>query len=161
MKLGNICLVAAALMALTGMAMGIYMGTMQDFTLAPAHAHLNLVGWVTMAIYGLYHRSKLGAAGRLRWVQAILGGLGAPAMAGGLALLLTSSAGSEIHGRGEALVIVGSVLAMLSMLMFGVIVGRDLIGGAGVRSRRRGGLRGPRVGEAKSRRALAGCSANL
>jgi hypothetical protein len=137
MKLGNICLLLAALMALTGMAMGIHMGAVQDFTLAPAHAHLNLVGWVTMAVYGLYYRSQPGAAGRLRWVQAILGLLGAPAMAGGLALLLTSPAGSDLHGRGEASVIVGSVSAMLSMLLFVVIVVRDLIRAAGLRSRRR------------------------
>jgi len=137
MALGNICLIVAALMALTGMTMGIYMGTAQDFTLAPAHAHLNLVGWVTMALYGLYHRGNTGSAGRLRWMQAILGGVGAPAMAGGLALLLTSPAGSELYGRGEASVVVGSVLAMLSMLMFVVIVISDLVRAARMRSRRR------------------------
>lgn len=137
MELGNICLIVAALMALAGMAMGIHMGTSQDFTLAPAHAHLNLVGWVPMAIYGLYYRGQMVATGRLRWVQAILGGLGAPAMAGGLALLLTSPAGSELHGRGEASVIVGSVLAMLSMLLFVVIVVSDLIRAVGMRSQRR------------------------
>ncbi len=137
MDLSNICLIVAALMALTGMAMGIYMGTAQDFTLAPAHAHLNLVGWVTMAIYGLYHRSNTASARRLRWVQVILGGLGAPAMAGGLALLLTSPTGSELHSRGEASIIVGSLLAMLSMLLFVVIVISDLIRAARMRSRRR------------------------
>ncbi|RAK57415.1 hypothetical protein [Phenylobacterium deserti] len=131
MNLGKTCLIAAALMALTGMAMGFYMAAVQDFTLAPAHAHLNLVGWVTMAIYGLYHRSQRGASGRLRWVQAIAGALGPPAMAGGLALLLTSPAGSELHKRGEVTVIAGSVLAMLSMVLFVVVVGRDRVRGGG------------------------------
>ena len=30
--------------ALAGMALGIVMGITSDFTLAPAHAHINLVG---------------------------------------------------------------------------------------------------------------------
>jgi hypothetical protein len=127
MELGNICLIVAALMALIGMGLGVYMGTVQDFTLAPAHAHLNLLGWVTMAIYGLYYRTSSGRAGRLRWLQAVAGGLGAPAMAGGLALLLTSPAGSELSARGEASIITGSVLAILSVLLFVIVVVRDLL----------------------------------
>ena len=31
------------------------MGATEDFTLAPAHAHLNLIGWVTMALYGTFY----------------------------------------------------------------------------------------------------------
>lgn len=127
MELSNICLILAALMALVGMALGIYMGMAHDFTLAPAHAHLNLLGWVTMAIYGLYHRHFTGTATRLRWVQVVLGGLGAPAMAGGLAMLLTFPAGSELHGRGEASIIVGSLLAILSMALFLVVVVGDML----------------------------------
>ena len=34
---------------LQGMAFGIFMGIKQDFMLAPAHAHLNLLGFVTMS----------------------------------------------------------------------------------------------------------------
>jgi hypothetical protein len=36
--------------ALIGMCSSIYMGIAQDFTLAFAHAHLNLLGWMTMAL---------------------------------------------------------------------------------------------------------------
>ena len=36
------------------------MGMNNDFTLAPAHAHNNLLGWVSMAIYGLYFRARRG-----------------------------------------------------------------------------------------------------
>ena len=53
--------------------LGIYMGMHEDFTLAPVHAHINLLGWVTLALYGLYHRGVERAAqpagldaGRLR-----------------------------------------------------------------------------------------------
>lgn len=127
MEISNICFILAAIMALVGMGMGIYMGSAQDFTLAPAHAHLNLLGWVTMAIYGLYHQRFGGTPGRLRWVQVVLGGLGAPAMAAGLALLLTSPAGSDPYARGETAVIVGSTLALLSMLLFLVVILGDVL----------------------------------
>ena len=53
LRISDFCFVVAALAALGGMGLGIVMGISQDFTLAPAHAHLNLLGWVTMAIYGL------------------------------------------------------------------------------------------------------------
>ena len=40
-----------------GMAFGMWMGINQDFQYAAAHAHWNLVGFVTSAIYGLTHRA--------------------------------------------------------------------------------------------------------
>ena len=43
----------AVLAALCGMTLGVVMGARQEFTLAPAHAHLNLLGWVSMMVYGL------------------------------------------------------------------------------------------------------------
>ena len=45
----------AVLQALVGMGVGIFMGITGDYTLAPAHAHSNLLGWVSMAIFGLYY----------------------------------------------------------------------------------------------------------
>jgi hypothetical protein len=35
-------------LGLAGMGFGIFMGIRQDFALAPAHAHLNLLGFVVM-----------------------------------------------------------------------------------------------------------------
>ena len=51
------------------MGIGIVMGTREDFTLAPVHAHINLLGWVTLALYGLYHRGVARARNALAWVQ--------------------------------------------------------------------------------------------
>lgn len=42
---------------LVGMGMGLYMGGAEDWTLAPAHAHINLLGWVTTALYALVYRA--------------------------------------------------------------------------------------------------------
>jgi cbb3-type cytochrome oxidase subunit 1 len=40
-----------------GMALGIFMGINQDFEHRHLHAHLNLVGWVAMMLYGLTYRA--------------------------------------------------------------------------------------------------------
>ena len=45
-------------LALVGIVLGIVMGIKQDFTLMPAHAHLNLLGFVTMFLSALYYRSR-------------------------------------------------------------------------------------------------------
>src|SRR4051812_23240729 len=44
-----------ALFLIMGMCWGIAMAVSQNFALAPAHAHLNLLGWVTMSIYGTFY----------------------------------------------------------------------------------------------------------
>jgi hypothetical protein len=75
MRISDFCFVIAALAGLGGMVMGIVMGISQDFTLAPAHAHLNLLGWVTMAIYGLYHRGIGRTGGLAGWLQVCSGAL--------------------------------------------------------------------------------------
>ena len=49
MRVSQFCFFAAAVFALTGMSLGIAMGMREDFTLAPVHAHINLLGWVSLA----------------------------------------------------------------------------------------------------------------
>lgn len=41
---------------LLGMGFGMYMSGKADFTLAPLHAHINLVGFVLMCVFGLIYR---------------------------------------------------------------------------------------------------------
>ena len=50
-------IVLAAFMLVCGVAMGIYMGIAHDFSLAPIHAHTNLVGWASLALFGLVYRA--------------------------------------------------------------------------------------------------------
>jgi hypothetical protein len=123
MTISAFCFVFAGLSALVGMIAGIVMGILQDFTIAPAHAHLNLLGWVTMALYGLYHRSFGRTTGWLGWTQVLTGAVGAATIGGGLALYLHS--GDHAY---FPLVIVGSLLAFLGMVLFLGIVLADLMG---------------------------------
>jgi hypothetical protein len=123
LRISDFCFVVAALAALGGMALGIFMGIAQDFTLAPAHAHLNLLGWVTMAVYGLYHRGAGRTGGAAGWLQAVTGALGAAFMAGGLGIYLANGHDE----RFVPLVITGSLLAVLAMLLFLGLVVADLL----------------------------------
>jgi drug/metabolite transporter (DMT)-like permease len=56
MKASSFCFVGAVLCAVVGMVMGLYMAVSGDHTQHPAHAHLNLLGWVTLFLYGIYYR---------------------------------------------------------------------------------------------------------
>ncbi len=119
--LSYFCFCIASLAGLTGMGLGIFMGLQQDFALTPVHAHVNLLGWVTMSLYGLYHRGVARPSNRLPWVQAIAGGIGFPLMTAGLAAHLT--------GWSEALfgmIIAGSLLVTISMALFLVILILDM-----------------------------------
>jgi len=50
-------LLLATLLLLAGAALGISMGASEDFQLTPVHAHLNLVGWASLAVFGLVYRA--------------------------------------------------------------------------------------------------------
>ncbi len=50
-------LVAAALCMVVGVALGIAMGMAHDFQFAPVHAHINLLGWTSLALMGLTYRA--------------------------------------------------------------------------------------------------------
>jgi hypothetical protein len=146
MSITHFCFIVGVLAAMLGMSLGIVMGIAHDFTLAPAHAHLNVLGWVTMALYGLYYRDRVPAAGRLQWVQVGAAALGAPLITGGLALTLTEAV-PVLTGMAELAVIVGSLLTIAAMVLFSTVVFGDALR---VAKRRRGlGLDGdfdPRSG---------------
>jgi hypothetical protein len=89
---GTIWLKLAVLYLIVGIGLGIVMGASEDFTLRPVHAHINLLGWTTMALAGLTY-SVFPAAGhsRLARVHFWLANISMPVMAVALTLLLTGS----------------------------------------------------------------------
>src|SRR5467141_607086 len=54
--IGSLMMCLSVVVLLVGMLAGIVMGIQQDFALAPAHAHLNLIGGVLLFLFGLYYR---------------------------------------------------------------------------------------------------------
>ncbi|HSC48491.1 MAG TPA: cytochrome-c oxidase [Gammaproteobacteria bacterium] len=68
-RLARLWLKIAVTYLLVGATAGVFMGATEQFQFAPVHAHINLLGWVSMALAGLiYHfypragGSKLGVA---------------------------------------------------------------------------------------------------
>jgi len=104
------------------------MGITQDFTLAPAHAHLNLLGWVTMALIGLYYRGAVTAWRRLARVQVSLAALGFWVMPLSLGGYLWT--GNDAYGQG---LMIGAFAALAAMVLFAAVVVLD------IRDRRRQG----------------------
>ncbi len=103
------------LFVLVGMAWGIQMSITQDFSLAPAHAHNNLIGFVIMTVYGFYYRLvPVAAAKRLALIHFWVALISALVFIPGIALAIT--------GKGEILAEVGSILVVLSMLIFAYTV---------------------------------------
>jgi hypothetical protein len=120
MRLAYLCFIGGAVFGVTGMSLGIFMGISQDFTLTPVHAHINLLGFVSLMLYGLYYRGAP-TTGHLAWLQAAMAMLGVPLMAGGLASMLMGSHG----GVGEFITIAGSLLTIGALGLFLVLLFRD------------------------------------
>ena len=111
---------AAVIFALAGMGYGMYMAGSQDHLLAGAHAHNNLLGWVTMAIFGLYYRVVPAAVTGLATIHFWITLLANLIFPFGIAL--------AILGTTPLLAAIGGGLEMISMLIFGWIVLRNRAG---------------------------------
>ena len=78
----------APLYVLMGMGLGIFMGAQQNFALAPAHAHVNLIGWVTMALYGTFFALAREASKKLAWTVFALNNIAVAIMFPSLAMVI-------------------------------------------------------------------------
>jgi hypothetical protein len=52
LMIGSLMMRVGVVILLVGMLAGIEMGIRQDFALAPAHAHLNLIGGALLFLFG-------------------------------------------------------------------------------------------------------------
>ena len=103
-----------------GMLLGIHMGTQQDFKLAPLHAHMNLVGWATMALFAFFYNSVPAAAdGKPARAQFWIAQAGMILIIVGLYMVLNDNL------QATPILVVGELLTALSMLIFGYIVWRS------------------------------------
>ncbi|WP_259781233.1 hypothetical protein [Aestuariispira ectoiniformans] len=114
-------LLCAIVYAILGMGVGIHMAASNDFTLGMMHAHINLVGWVTMGLFGLVYAACKGAAAhKLVPLHFWVANIGVIIMAPGIGLIHMGNTEA-----GEPLAIAGSLLTILSMLIFGWIILRS------------------------------------
>jgi hypothetical protein len=104
--------IAVAAAALSGLA--AWVGARHGVALIELQTHLNLVGWMSMGLYGLYYCSPGPVVRpRLAWSQAAAATLGFVAMSGGLAAL-----GATGDRRLGAIVAAGALFAVVGMVLF-------------------------------------------
>lgn len=106
-------IVAAILYLCVGVAMGVYMGASHDHSLSPVHAHVNLLGWVTLALIGIiYHFFPVAGASRLATVQFWLHNVALVVMMAALAVYLRGNPGLE------PAIAAGSLGVLVSVFLF-------------------------------------------
>ena len=104
-----------------GVLIGVGMGASGDFTLRPAHAHINLLGWVSMSLFAFVnHTWPATAQGRLATIHFWLFNLALPVL---LASLVAELLGYQAVGP---LLGITSVLVGLSVVLFAIQVWRTV-----------------------------------
>jgi len=102
------------------MIIGIVMAASGNHSVFPAHAHLNLLGWVSLFLIGIFYRfhptldtSRMAFAHVVIWV--------------GGTIILTCGVAAIYLGRPdlEPIAIVGSLIVLGAMLMFAFLVFRS------------------------------------
>ena len=116
-KVSNYFFRSAILFLIAGIGLGINMSITQNHDVIGAHAHINLLGWVTSAIFGGYYAlNPAKAAGRLPMVQYAIYTLGVIVMGVSLYLLLKGNLAME------PIVAVSSLVTFAGVLLFAWIV---------------------------------------
>ena len=107
------CVLMAVIYALLGMVMGETMAASGDHSLMPVHAHINLLGWVSLALFGIVYKVWNIKTGKLAWTQFGLFNLGIIVKMTSLTIILR---GNEAVGPVAG---IGSTLLILGMALFG------------------------------------------
>lgn len=117
MSVSNNFLRLGVLSALVGMTLGVWMGANQDFVLRAVHAHINLLGFASMMLFGLFYRSFPAAAqGWLPKLHFGLSVLGFLILMPSLTLMLLQKPFVV------PLMIASEIMLVTSMLLFVIIV---------------------------------------
>jgi peptidoglycan/LPS O-acetylase OafA/YrhL len=121
MKASSVSFPAAVLMVLAGMVWGIVMAISQDHSAMPAHAHLNLLGWVCLFLFGIfYHLHPAIDRSRTALLQVYVWIVATVVTVIGVGLVHTG------HPAGDPIAAVGSLVITADMLLFGwLVVRRD------------------------------------
>jgi hypothetical protein len=117
--MGSLMMRVSVAILLVGMIWGIEMGIRQNFAMAPAHAHFNLVGGVLLFVFGLYYRLVPTAGdGALAKSQGWLHIAGAILFPVGVAVVVANGESFII------LPIIGSLIVLTAVALFALIVFR-------------------------------------
>lgn len=101
---------SAIVCALIAMAGGLTMGIREDFTFVSAHAHLNLVGWVSLTLFAFAYRNNIVVRDHWAVVHYFVATAGAILLPIGIAVVMLY--------QQPIVAILGSFLTIASMLIF-------------------------------------------
>jgi hypothetical protein len=119
MKASSLCFQAAVLFVIAGMIWGIVMAISEDHSAMPAHAHLNLLGWVSLFLFGIYYKQHPSLeAAKSAMAQIWIWIIGTIVLTIGVALVHTG------HSAGDPIAAIGSFIVLLDTLLFGWLVYR-------------------------------------
>lgn len=115
---GVIWLRIAVLYFAFGVIFGMYIGIVQLFQLASVHAHINLLGWVSLALAGLiYTLFPAAAVSKLGKLHFWLHNIGLPIMVIGLYLEIMQITSLPLIPIGGTIAIIGIVLFMFNVFI--------------------------------------------
>ena len=109
----------ALLFLIVGICMGLQMAITHNHDVTGAHAHANLLGWVTMALFGTYYSLSPELADlRIAKIQYAIYTTGVVLMVPALYLMLKG------YSMLEPLVAISSLITFAGVLLFAYIVFR-------------------------------------
>ena len=107
----------AIIFLIVGIAMGLQMAISGNHNVIPAHAHANLLGWVTMALFGAYHAfNPAKAETRFANVQYWVYTAGVVVLIPSLYLIYIG------YTALEPLAAISSIAVLLGVVMFAVVI---------------------------------------
>lgn len=119
MKASSLSFQAAVILVLAGMVWGVVMGISRDHSAMPAHAHLNLLGWVSLFLFGIFYHLHPGIdCRRIALVQVLVWVVATILQTAGVDLIQTG------HEVGDSIAAVASLILVADMVLFGWLVFR-------------------------------------
>lgn len=103
----------ASIYFVAGIILGMVMGMSESFQYTSTHAHINLLGWVSMGLFGvIYHLFPHLATNKLATLHFWLHNIGLPVMVIGLIIFAqdNENLGIPFMSTGGTLVILATIL---------------------------------------------------
>jgi len=117
-------MLAAVCFLVAGVGLGLFMAATNDHSLAPVHAHTNLLGWVSSALIGFFYAlAPRAATPRMIWTHLAV-------HASGVFLMMIGLTG--VLKQDEFLSVVlgpGVILTVAAFVLFAVAVVRTMFCG--------------------------------
>jgi cbb3-type cytochrome oxidase subunit 1 len=117
MKASTLSFFIAVTTLAVGMAWGIVMAISKDHSAMPAHAHLNLLGWVSLFLFGVFYRLHPSLdLSRIAKIQILIWVAGTAILTIGVAMLHAGNPGGEPYAG------FGSMVVFADLFLFGWLV---------------------------------------